>query len=151
MWDLPRPGIKPLSPARYYWATRGAPVCFFNWNTTALQCCVSFCCTAAAWISHMHILLEPPSHATPVSHQSPELRSLCYAAASHYLSNLHVVVYRCQCFSQSIPLSPSPTVSTRPFSRESCFSRVVCIKTPLPFTCSAPQHLMGGGWTESKS
>ena len=31
--------------------------------------------------------------------QSPELTSLCYVAASHYLSILHLVVYICPCHS----------------------------------------------------
>ena len=43
-----------------------------------------------------------PSHPTSLSHlsrwsQSTELISLCYAAASHQLSILHLVVYICPC------------------------------------------------------
>ena len=58
----------------------------------------------------------PPSlsHAARWS-QSTELISLCYAADSHQLSILHLVVYICQCYSLTlsqitllIPVSSSP-------------------------------------------
>ena len=42
--------------------------------------------------------LTPTPHPSRSS-QSPELSSLCYRAASHSLSVLHVVVYVCQCYS----------------------------------------------------
>ena len=59
----------------------------------------------------IHILSpsEPPSHPPPShpsrSSQSPELSSLYYTAASHWLSILHMIVYMFPCFS----LNSSPT------------------------------------------
>ena len=50
--------------------------------------------------------LEPSSHSPP-SFQSTKPSSLCYTAASHKLSILHVVVYICQCYSFNLSsLSP---------------------------------------------
>ena len=42
--------------------------------------------------------LLPCPHLTPSSLQSARLCSLCYAAASHQLSILHMIVYTCQCY-----------------------------------------------------
>ena len=72
---------------------------------TALQCCVSFCCTMN-WISCMYtctpFVLSLPStlaHSAPPEHWAES--SLCYRAASHQLlaSLLHMAVYICQCHS----------------------------------------------------
>ena len=57
-----------------------------------------------------------PSHPSRSS-QSTELSSLCCAAAPHWLSMSHPLVYMCQCCSPSFSHPPSPnTVSTTPFS-----------------------------------
>ena len=56
---------------------------------------------------HTHVPISPPSWASlpsSLSHpsrssQSTELISLCYAAASHQPTILHLVVYICQCYS----------------------------------------------------
>ena len=45
-----------------------------------------------------------------------QLGSLCYRAASHHLSILHLTVHKSMLLSQSVLASPSPTVSTSPFS-----------------------------------
>ena len=56
--------------------------------------------------------LLPPSHPTPPGHQSARLGSLCYIAASHQLSVLHMIVYICQCYF----LRSSSCISTVQFS-----------------------------------
>ena len=72
----------------------------------ALQWCVSFC-FITKWISSMYTYIPislpscislPPSlsHLSRWS-QSTELISLCYAAASHQLPILRLVVYICPC------------------------------------------------------
>ena len=56
---------------------------------------------------YTYIPISPPSYMPlppSLSHpsrwsQSTELTSLCYAAVSHQLSILHMVVYICQCYS----------------------------------------------------
>ena len=87
------------------------------WSPVASQYYVSFCCTTK-WISHMHtyVPISPPSWAylpSSLSHpsrssQSTDLISLCYAAASHWLSILHLVVYIRRCYSHFAPASPLP-------------------------------------------
>ena len=55
MWDLPRPGLEPVSPALAggfsTTAPQGKPWSFFffniYWSMVDLQCCVSFKCTAS--------------------------------------------------------------------------------------------------------
>ena len=61
MWDLPRPGLEPASPAlagRFSTtAPPGKPLHFFflfYWSIVDLQCCVHVCCTAE-WLSYIYI------------------------------------------------------------------------------------------------
>ena len=66
MWDLPRPGLEPVSPALAgrlsTTAPPGKPSLFvsflkkkkFYWSIVGLQCCVSFKNTAK-WISYVYI------------------------------------------------------------------------------------------------
>ena len=98
-------------------------VLFFKhlyWSIIASQWCASFCSTTK-WISYTHThtfpyLLPPASPSLPPSpshpprqSQSTELISLCYAAASHQLSILHLVVYICPWHSLTLShLTPPP-------------------------------------------
>ena len=87
-----------------------------------------FFTTVAIWEAYIYIymyiyslLFEPacpfPSH-TSRSLQNARLGSLCYTAASHYLSILLKLdrVYISMLLSQFVLPSPSPIVSTSPFS-----------------------------------
>ena len=74
---------------------------------------------------YTYIPISPPScislPPTPPSHpsrwtQSTELISLCYAAASHQPSILHLIAYMCQCYSLTSSQLPFPPVSSSPFS-----------------------------------
>ena len=56
---------------------------------------------------HMYLLpFEPPSPLTSHPSRSTRLGSLCYTAASHYLSVLHMILCICRCyfFNSSYPL-----------------------------------------------
>ena len=89
-------------------------VLLFNWRNIALQCCVGFCLTTMhfsqnyACITSLLSLTPLPLHRSSRSSQSTSLGSLCYPAASQWLSVLHMVVYICQCYSlnSSHPLLP---------------------------------------------
>ena len=68
--------------------------------------------------SLLRLPLPPSLSHLSRSSQSIKLISLCYAAASHQPSILHLVVYICQCnslTSSQLPLPPTP-VSSSPFS-----------------------------------
>ena len=56
------------------------------------------------------LLALPPTYLTHVSSQSNQLNALCFTAASHQLSILHVVVYTCQSYS---PSSSHPSLPLR--------------------------------------
>ena len=77
---------------------------FFNWRKIALRCFVGFCRTAM-WISYKYthiptlLSLPPPGPSCPSrSSQSARLGSVCYTAASHQFSALHVGVHLCWCY-----------------------------------------------------
>ena len=81
------------------------------------------------------LLCLPP---TSLSHpsrwsQSTELISLCYAAASHYLSVLHLVVYICPCHSLTLSQLTLPPP---------------CVKSILQQVCVfIPVLPLGSSWT----
>ena len=95
------------------------------WSIIVSQYCISFCCTTKR-ISHRHthVSISPPSWASlpsSLSHPSRSLQStkpisLCYAAASHQPTILHLVVCICPCYSHFAPVSPSHPMSSSPFS-----------------------------------
>ena len=76
----------------------------------------------------------PPSLSHPSRwSQSTKLISLCYAAASHQLSVLHLVVYICPCHSLT---SSQLTLLTRHFLK---YILLVCVFIPvLPLGSSEP-------------
>ena len=84
---------------------------------------------------YTYIPISPPSCASfslSLSHpsrwsQSTQLISLCYAAASHQLSILHLVVYICPCYSltssqRTLP-TPCPQVHSLCLCHYSCPAR----------------------------
>ena len=88
----------------------------FNWRIIALQYCVGFCHTST-WISHRYIhvpsflnLPPAPPHPTLLGcHRALGWSSLHHTEASHWLSILHMVMHRFQCYRLSLshPLLPS--------------------------------------------
>ena len=90
------------------------------WSIIGLQWCVTFC-SITKWISYTYNPISPPScfsfppsltHPSRWS-QSTELISLCYVAASHKLSILHLVVCICPCHSltlSQLTIPPPPVL-----------------------------------------
>ena len=109
----------------------------FYWSMTALQRCVSFCCTmkrTRQMCTHIPSLLSllpahcpiPPSR----SSQSPELSSLCHTAALHQLPALHVVLCTCQYQAPSSCPTPAPCPQIHSLCLHLCSypaNRYICI------------------------
>ena len=113
---------------------------------------------------YTYIHISPPSYASLSSSlphpsrwsQSTELIPLCYAAASHQLCILHLVVYICQCYSltsSQLPVLPprflfSLPMSSSPFST----SASLFLSCPqvhqnhfffqIPYICVSKQYLV---------
>ena len=101
MWDLPIPGLEPVSPAlagRFSTtAPPGKPQIFtLDLTIFDLQCCVSFRCTAKCfiytyiYISILFQILFPFSLL-----QNIEQSSLCYTVDPCWLSILNILVCIC--------------------------------------------------------
>ena len=133
------------------------------WSIIALQWCVSLC-FITKWISYTYtyIPISPPSSVSlppSLSHhsrwsQSTKLISLCYVAASHGLSILHLVVYICQCYS----LTSSQL--TLPACRVLKSILYICIFIPvlplvssepffIPYICTSIRYLFFSFWLTS--
>ena len=75
-------------------------------------------------ISHNYIYIPSLLHLPPSSSrssQSTSLGSLCYPAASQWLSVLHMVVYICQCYPLNLPHPFTPAVSTSPVNKRQLY------------------------------
>ena len=58
---------------------------FFNWRILALQCCVGFCRTTLISHKYTYIPSLPPSHSTPLGHQSTDMRAELPELYSNFL------------------------------------------------------------------
>ena len=98
-----------LLPTKFLYRTEECALCcpsldltefilfIFNWRIIALQCCISFWCTAIS----LHIspsfwsLPPPPTHPTPLGcHRALGwAESFCYTSTYHWISVLHMVMH----------------------------------------------------------
>lgn len=94
--------ISYLSDIMGTWYSRLKVILCFLLTMIALQCCVSFCCTAL-WVSCMYAYIPSLWAALP-SHPfraSQHLVELLVCSTFNWLAVSHVVVFICQCHSLS--------------------------------------------------
>ena len=107
-------------------------------------------------LSPSWIPLPPPTPSSPSRlSQSTVLSSLCHTANSHLLSILHMEMYVSVLFSQFVPPSPSPTVSTTNLFSVSlqCFLLSPHYRTlsDIYWFLFTPSKLQPGPWINNQS
>ena len=96
-------------------------VFIFNWKTIALQCCANFC-YSKMWTSHTDIYaplllsLPPSPHPTLLGYHRALNWTPCAIQQPPTSYLFCIVMYICQYYSTSSSHSPSPAMSTSPFS-----------------------------------
>ena len=128
---------------------------YFYWKIIASQHCANFCCTKM-WISHMDIYttsllsLPPTPHLTLLGYHRAPNWTPCAIQQLPTSCLFCMVICICQYYSTSSSHSPSPAMSTSPFSvpamKSMLNNKIFAIKNseygcPLkPFLMLLPLH-----------